>query len=141
MLDLLITNASLPDGRKNMSIAVQNGARFRYGEPVREILVERGRAAGVVLGSGERLMADAVVCNADPAAIAAGKRRTTEKNTARLHPALPAVHVALLAATSNRPVMQKWLECAAKTRLAQWHRAEAPRQQLRLLQAVVPSTH
>ena len=25
MLDLLITNASLPDGRTNMSVAVQNG--------------------------------------------------------------------------------------------------------------------
>ena len=25
MLDLLITNATLPDGRTNMSVAVQNG--------------------------------------------------------------------------------------------------------------------
>ena len=48
------------------------GVRFRYGAPVRDILVERGRAAGVMLASGERLAAASVVCNADPAAIASG---------------------------------------------------------------------
>lgn len=51
----------------------QNGARFRYGTPVREIVVERGRAAGVVLASGERIAAASVICNADPGAIAAGR--------------------------------------------------------------------
>ncbi len=51
----------------------QNGVRFRYGASVRELLVERGRAAGVVLASGERIAASAVVCNADPAALAAGR--------------------------------------------------------------------
>jgi len=50
----------------------RNGVRFRYASPVREIAVERGRAAGVVLASGERIAATAVVCNADPAAIGAG---------------------------------------------------------------------
>jgi len=48
------------------------GVRFRYATRVREIIVERGRAAGVVLASGERIEAAAVVCNADPAAIGAG---------------------------------------------------------------------
>jgi 1-hydroxycarotenoid 3,4-desaturase len=37
---------------------------------VREIIVERGRVAGVILASGERLAADRVICNGDPAAIA-----------------------------------------------------------------------
>jgi 1-hydroxycarotenoid 3,4-desaturase len=50
----------------------RNRVRFRYGIPVREILVDRGRAAGVVLAGGERLSAGSVLCNADPAAIAAG---------------------------------------------------------------------
>jgi 1-hydroxycarotenoid 3,4-desaturase len=49
------------------------GVAFRYGAPVREILVERGRAAGVMLESGERIAAASVVCNADPAAIGAGR--------------------------------------------------------------------
>lgn len=48
------------------------GVRFRYGAPVREILVEHGRAAGVTLANGERLAATSVVCNADPAAIGSG---------------------------------------------------------------------
>lgn len=50
-----------------------NGVRFRYAAPVREILVTRGRAAGVVLASGERIAAASVLCNADPAAIGAGR--------------------------------------------------------------------
>ncbi|PMZ68160.1 FAD-dependent oxidoreductase, partial [Pseudomonas sp. FW305-70] len=54
------------------ALARQNGATFRYAAPVREIVVERRRAAGVVLASGERIAADSVVCNADPAALVAG---------------------------------------------------------------------
>ncbi|KQU47377.1 CrtD protein [Sphingomonas sp. Leaf339] len=50
----------------------RHGVRFRYGTPVRDILVEHGRAAGVTLATGERIGASAVVCNADPAAIGAG---------------------------------------------------------------------
>ncbi len=50
-----------------------NGVCFRYGVPVSEILVERGRATGVALQNGERINAGAVVCNADPSAIGAGR--------------------------------------------------------------------
>lgn len=49
------------------------GVRIRYDAPVREIIVARGRAAGVVLESGERIDAGSVICNADPAAIGAGR--------------------------------------------------------------------
>ena len=49
-----------------------NGVRFRYDAPVREIVVEQGRAAGVILANGERIDATSVVCNADAAAIGAG---------------------------------------------------------------------
>lgn len=51
----------------------RQGVVFRYDAPVREIIVERGRAAGLVLASGEQIRADSVVCNADPSAIAAGR--------------------------------------------------------------------
>ena len=51
----------------------RGGVRFRYDAPVREIVVERGRAAGVVLNDGERIAATSVVCNADPAAIGTGR--------------------------------------------------------------------
>ena len=55
------------------AVARRQGARFRYGATVREICTTRGRAAGVILADGERLAADMVVCNADPAALAAGE--------------------------------------------------------------------
>ena len=48
------------------------GGRVRLGSGVREIVVEGGRAAGVVLDDGETLHADAVVFNGDVAALAAG---------------------------------------------------------------------
>jgi 1-hydroxycarotenoid 3,4-desaturase len=46
------------------------GARFRFGTEVREILVESGRVSGALLASGERIEADAVVFNGDVAALA-----------------------------------------------------------------------
>ena len=55
------------------AVGRKNGARFRYATQVRDISVERGRATGVVLGDGERIEAGSVVCNADPAAIGAGR--------------------------------------------------------------------
>lgn len=52
--------------------ATSLGACIRYGEEVSEVLTARGRAAGVRLASGERIAADAVIVNADTAAIAGG---------------------------------------------------------------------
>jgi phytoene desaturase len=51
--------------RGMMRCAEELGATFRLEAPVKEVLVEYGRAAGVRLESGERLEADAVVVNAD----------------------------------------------------------------------------
>ena len=48
------------------------GGRLRYRSGVREILLERGGVAGVLLEDGEHLAADAVVMNGDCAALAAG---------------------------------------------------------------------
>lgn len=64
-------------GMSALSVALQdlgkrNHARYRYGCRVEQVLVERGRAAGVMLSSGERIAADRVVMNADPAALATG---------------------------------------------------------------------
>jgi 1-hydroxycarotenoid 3,4-desaturase len=58
--------------RAIQALAESQGARFRFGTGVAEILVENGRAAGVVLADGERLAADAVVFNGDVAALARG---------------------------------------------------------------------
>ena len=54
------------------AIARRAGATFRYQTRVTKIVVEAGRAAGVEVESGERIEADAVICNGDAAAVAAG---------------------------------------------------------------------
>ncbi len=55
-------------------LAEEQGVRFRMGTAVAEVLSERGRGArGVRLADGEQILADAVICNADPNAIAVGK--------------------------------------------------------------------
>ena len=55
------------------TLAGRAGAKLRYSAPVEEISIERGRATGVVLASGERIEAERVILNADPAAIATGR--------------------------------------------------------------------
>ncbi len=54
------------------SATQRQGAMLRYGCPVREIRLTRGRASGVVLADGEVLEADAVVFNGDAEALAQG---------------------------------------------------------------------
>ncbi len=52
--------------------AMQMGAAIRYGSEVAEIVDDGQRVTGVKLASGEWLAADAVIVNADPAAVASG---------------------------------------------------------------------
>jgi 1-hydroxycarotenoid 3,4-desaturase len=48
------------------------GVSFRFGCEASRITAHAGRVDGVVLSSGDRILADTVVCNADPAALSAG---------------------------------------------------------------------
>lgn len=50
-------------------LAERQGARLRCGADVTRIIIEGGRAKGVELANGERLMADAVLFNGDAAAL------------------------------------------------------------------------
>ena len=54
-------------------LAERNGARFQLGEGVASIEADARGASGVILDNGERIAADAVLCNADPAALATGR--------------------------------------------------------------------
>jgi 1-hydroxycarotenoid 3,4-desaturase len=54
------------------ALAERQGARFRFGAHVAEILVRDGRACGVRLADGEEIGADAIVFNGDVAALARG---------------------------------------------------------------------
>ena len=53
-------------------LARQRGVTFRYGSPAARLMIDGNRAAGVELASGERIAADAVVFNGDPAALSSG---------------------------------------------------------------------
>jgi len=55
------------------ALATRQGARVRCNAPVAEVLTANGRASGVRLASGEVIAADIVICNGDPAALAAGR--------------------------------------------------------------------
>ena len=72
------------------------GVTFRYETEVREILVEGGRASGVVTAAGERLAAAAVLVNADVAAVAGG---LLGREAAAAVPSRPASTRSLSAAT------------------------------------------
>jgi 1-hydroxycarotenoid 3,4-desaturase len=54
------------------AVARKNGARFRYNARVERVLTDFSQVSGVQLTGGERLIGDAVVLNADSAALAAG---------------------------------------------------------------------
>ncbi|MBS0558513.1 MAG: phytoene desaturase [Proteobacteria bacterium] len=54
-------------------LAESAGARIRTETEVDAIAIRNGRAAGVVLADGERIEADAVICNADIRAVSAGR--------------------------------------------------------------------
>ena len=53
-------------------LAERQGATFRFGAHVAKITVERGRAKGVELESGQHVEADAVIFNGDASALAQG---------------------------------------------------------------------
>lgn len=89
------------------ALAAGQGARLRYGAEVRGVEVAAGRAAAVLLADGERLPADAVVANADLAAIAAGRLGPAAQ---RAVPAVPlgrrshsAIAWAVLGHLAGRP--------------------------------------
>ncbi len=54
------------------ALATDKGAKFQYDSEVAEVLTADGRASGVRLASGERIMADCVVFNGDAAALSSG---------------------------------------------------------------------
>ena len=72
------------------------GGTVRCGAEVAEVLTASGRAAGVRLQSGERVEAEAVVLNADPAALPAG---LFGQEASGAVPAMPARERSLSAVT------------------------------------------
>lgn len=56
-----------------MDLARAHGAQFRFGTAAAMLETRQGRASGVVLANGEHVLADAVIANVDPQALAAGR--------------------------------------------------------------------
>jgi 1-hydroxycarotenoid 3,4-desaturase len=77
-------------------LAAARGATLRFGAEAAEVLLERGRVAGVRLADGERVAAEAVVVNADAGAVAAGLLGTAVRGAA---PAVAARDRSLSAVT------------------------------------------
>ena len=91
------------------SLAEAQGARFRYGAHVSEILIENNRTVGVVLTSGERLPADAIVFNGDASAFEQGLLGGAASRAAPATPrdarSLSAITWCLHASTSGFPLV------------------------------------
>lgn len=92
------------------ALAVRNGATFRYNAGVEALIVEGGRAVGVRLADGEEIRGSAVLCNADPAALAVGKfgdaaRRATP-GADRMQRSLSSMTWMVNAPTSGFPLVR-----------------------------------
>jgi 1-hydroxycarotenoid 3,4-desaturase len=91
-------------------LAAARGAAFRYGAEVAEVLTQGGRACGVRLADGERIAADAVVVNADAAAVAGGLFGAAASRAVAPVPAgersLSALTWAMLAAADGFPLVR-----------------------------------
>ena len=91
-------------------LATAKGAAFRYDADVAEILVQNSRVTGIRLADGEVLQADAIICNADVAALAGGRfgGRATRAVAAvpRATRSLSAITWAMHAPTDGFPLVR-----------------------------------
>jgi 1-hydroxycarotenoid 3,4-desaturase len=89
-------------------LATRRGATLRYGADVAEVTTEGDRVSGVRLRSGETIPADAVVINADIAAVSGGKLgRTVADAAPKVAPttrSLSAMTWSLVADTAGFPL-------------------------------------
>ena len=101
-------------------LAERAGATLRTGAQVDAIDVAHGRAVGVTLAGGERFAADAVICNADAAALAAGRFGTAARHAVPPPPragrSLSAVTWAMQARASGFPLLRHNVFFSADTR-------------------------
>jgi 1-hydroxycarotenoid 3,4-desaturase len=77
-------------------LAIKAGATFRYDADVADVLTSGGKVSGIRLASGEQTLCDAVVVNADSAAVAEG---CLGPQIANAVPRLPAQKRSLSAVT------------------------------------------
>lgn len=92
------------------SLATRHGADIRYGATVSDILTHKDRVSGVRLETGEEIAAEAIVCNADAAAVASGLLGAGAKPAApgveRRPRSLSAVTFAFEATATGFPLVR-----------------------------------
>ena len=92
------------------ALATDKGATLRHGVKVVDIDLEHGAAAGVRLDTGERIPADAIIVNADVAALTSGcfgaAVAGAAPRIARADRSLSAVTFAMRARTSGFPLVR-----------------------------------
>jgi 1-hydroxycarotenoid 3,4-desaturase len=102
-------------GMQRLAVALQDVAKslgvcFHFNAEVSGISVDAGRVRGLSLSTGERVFADSVICNADPAALAAGlfgaAVRRAASPVAMANRSLSAVTWALSARTEGFPLLR-----------------------------------
>lgn len=91
-------------------VALNLGARIRYGETVARINADGGQVRGVQLATGEIVNADAVVWNGDVSALAAGLAgpdvTRAAPGTPRAQRSLSAMTVSMLAEVTDFPLVR-----------------------------------
>lgn len=91
-------------------LVAERGGAIRVNAHVDEILIEGGAVCGVRLSGGEIVSADAVICNGDVNAVAAGAFGEGARRAADEVPAdrrsLSALTLAMLAKTSGFPLVR-----------------------------------
>jgi 1-hydroxycarotenoid 3,4-desaturase len=106
---------SIDGGMHGLARALADGARsfgatIHYGQEVSEVLLSGGRATGVRLSHGEPVAADAVILNADVAAVANGRFGiAARRGTTPIPPAarsLSAMTWSVLAKTDGFPLLR-----------------------------------
>lgn len=83
-------------------LAIESGVDLRLGTPVAEVLASGGRVSGLRLAGGAVLACDAVVANADPAALAAGRLGPAAARAVEVVPVMKRSFSALLWAIAGR---------------------------------------
>ncbi len=92
------------------AVTARAGATLRYQSEAREVIVKAGCIAGVELASGERIDADAVLINADSAAVSGGRLGQAITGASPAIPpaarSLSAITWAMVAPTSGFPLVR-----------------------------------
>lgn len=98
-----IKNGMLGLAKALEKVATERGATFQYGATVDKIFTVDGRVGGVVLDNGERIEADNIIFNGDPAALSRGLLGEDSRRAVKRDAVTPRSLSAYVWAFAARP--------------------------------------